>query len=115
MGQWLHGCLFAEVCTVSVAWLAYKQQISTDCLAPLSPHFPPCPSPPSPFPNRAKGWNTGAVLQPLGSAAIGAFKVHQFCGGFNQEAAHIYDTLHERTVHYARMMDPQWLRSTKWA
>ena len=55
------------------------------------------------------------MLQPLGSAAIGAFKVHQLCGGFNQECSRLYDTLHERTVHFARMMDPKWLRSTKWA
>jgi hypothetical protein len=55
------------------------------------------------------------VLQPLGSAAIGAFKVHQFCGGFNNAAEAAYDQLHEHTVHYARMLDPQWLRNTKWA
>jgi hypothetical protein len=64
---------------------------------------------------RAKGWNTGGMLHPLGSAAIGAFKVHQFCGGFCQETGRLYEQLHEHTVHYARMLDPQWLRSTKWA
>ena len=79
------------------------------------PH-PPHPPPPPALPGRNRGeWRLGSVVQPLGSASIGAFKVHQFCGGFNQEATALYDALHERTVHYARMMDPKWLRSTKWA
>ena len=40
-------------------------------------------------------------------------QVHQFCGGFNQEAGRLFDALHEQTVHYARMMDPSWFRSSK--
>ena len=75
---------------------------------PACPILPACRA-------KAGPWQTGAVLQPLGSAAIGAFKVHQLCGGFNQECLRLYDTLHERTVHFARMMDPKWLRSTPWA
>ncbi|KAL4428231.1 hypothetical protein ABPG75_002320 [Micractinium tetrahymenae] len=63
---------------------------------------------------KAKGkWQTSAMVQPLGSAFCGAFKVHQFCGGFNLESGALFDTLHERTVHYARMMDPAWFRSSK--
>lgn len=63
---------------------------------------------------RAKGkWQTSALVHPLGSAFCGAFKVHQFCGGFNLECGALFDTLHERTVHYARMMDPAWFRSSK--
>lgn len=40
-------------------------------------------------------------------------QIHQFCGGFNQEAGRLYDQLHELTVHYARMLDPQWFRSSR--
>ena len=88
---------------------------------PCSPPSVPCPSahrllsaPPGwPSPRSAKRFHLASIVQPLGSAACGAFKVHQFCGGFNQEAAALYDLLHEQTIHYARMLDPKWLRSSK--
>lgn len=64
-------------------------------------------------PRSAKRFHLASVVQPLGSAACGAFKVHQYCGGFNQEAGKLYDQLHELTIHYARMLDPKWLRSSK--
>ncbi len=55
------------------------------------------------------------MLQPLGHAAMGAFKVHQFCGGLNMAATALFDRLAERTIHYARMIDHQFIRDSKWA
>ena len=97
--RWLLGCLAAAA--------------SVRC--PPSSHTPAPPTCPSASsPRRAKGsWQIGAVVKPLGSAFIGAFKVHQFCGGFNLRCAALFDTLHERTLHYSRMMDPAWFRSSK--
>jgi hypothetical protein len=63
---------------------------------------------------RTKGaWQRQAVLQPLGHGVMAAFSVHQLAGGFGTEAASVCDYLVERTVHYARMIDPKWFRGHK--
>jgi hypothetical protein len=64
---------------------------------------------------RAKGlsWQRQAVLQPLGHAVMGVFPVHQFAGGFNAATAALGERLVERTVHFARSIDPKWWRDTK--
>eukprot|EP00887_Chlorella_sp_A99_P002670 scaffold6.g2670.t1 len=60
-----------------------------------------------------RAWQTQVVLQPLGCAAMGAFKVHQFCGGFNLQCTALWQVLYERADHWGRSIDPKWLRSTK--
>jgi hypothetical protein len=63
---------------------------------------------------RTKGaWQRQAVLKPLGHGVMTAFSVHQLAGGFGTEAAAVCDYLVERTVHYARMIDPKWFRGHK--
>lgn len=63
---------------------------------------------------RTKGaWQRQAVLKPLGHGVMAAFSVHQLAGGFGTEAAAVCDYLVERTVHYARMIDPKWFRGHK--
>jgi len=63
---------------------------------------------------RAKGaWQRQAVLKPLGHGVMAAFSVHQLAGGFGTEAAAVCDYLVERTMHYARMIDPKWFRGHK--
>jgi hypothetical protein len=63
---------------------------------------------------RTKGaWQRQAVLKPLGQGVMSAFSVHQLAGGFGSEAASVCDYLVERTVHYARMIDPKWFRGHK--
>lgn len=78
---------------------------------PAPPAAPPAP----PTARRSKKWQSSLVLQPLAYAAMGAFKVHQFCGGLNAACTALFDALQEITVHHARMMDHHWLRNTKWA
>lgn len=63
---------------------------------------------------RTKGsWQRQAVLQPLGHAVMGIFPVHQFAGGFSAATAAVAERVVERTEHYARLIDPKWLRSTR--
>lgn len=40
--------------------------------------------PPPPPCRQKRAWQTSAVLEPLGCAAMAVFRVHQFCGGFNK-------------------------------
>lgn len=54
-----------------------------------------------------------AVVQPLGYAVMSTFAVHQLAGGFGGDAALLCDSLLERTVHYARLIDPKWFRGTR--
>lgn len=60
-----------------------------------------------------RGWEIRQVLKPLGHAVLGAFKVHQFSGGFNNKAWRVAEDLAEFTLHYARQVDPKWVRHTK--
>ena len=53
------------------------------------------------------------MLQPLGSAVMATFSVHQLAGGFGGDAAALCDVLVERTVHSARAIDPKWFRGTR--
>ena len=46
---------------------------------------------------------------------MGAFKVHQFCGGFNQAATALWGELYERADHWGKSIDPKFLRGTKFA
>ena len=63
---------------------------------------------------RVKGaWQRQAVLKPLGHGVMAAFAVHQLSGGFSAEAASKCDALVERTIHYARLIDPKWFRGHK--
>ena len=62
-----------------------------------------------------KSWQARDVLRSLGHAALGVFRVHQFSGGLSAGPAALCEVLVERTAHYARMIDPKWLRSTKLA
>ena len=55
------------------------------------------------------------MLQPLGAAALGAFRVHQFCGGFSSAGIALGEALVEQTNHFARSLDPKWLRNFKFA
>lgn len=58
-------------------------------------------------------WQRQAVLRPLGYAVMAAAAAHQLAGGFNNNSGTVCDQLIERTVHYARLIDPKWFRGTK--
>ena len=76
----------------------------------------PAPCPPSsrlPRAKRASAFQIRGVLQPLGHTVLGAFEVHRFCGGFNLECGRLFNELHEQTVHFARLIDPQYWRRSK--
>lgn len=63
---------------------------------------------------RVKGsWQRQAVLQPLGYAVMAATAAHQLSGGFNAAATSICELLVEKTIHYARLIDPKWFRGHK--
>jgi hypothetical protein len=63
---------------------------------------------------RAKGsWQRQAVLQPLGYAVMAATAAHQLSGGFNAAATSVCELLVEKTIHYARLIDPKWFRGHK--
>lgn len=63
------------------------------------------------FPCRTRGtWQRQAMLRPLGQAVMATFPVHQLAGGFGGDASAACDLLVERTVYYARSIDPKWFR-----
>lgn len=68
-----------------------------------------------PTTRRLKKRQTAAVLQPLGAAALGALRVHQFAGGFSQRSQALGEELVEQTTHFARSLDPKWIRNFKFA
>lgn len=60
-------------------------------------------------------WSAAQTLEPLVAAFDAVFAVHQFAQGLNRAAGEAVSELVRQTTHFARMVDPLWVRDTKWA
>ncbi|KAK2079084.1 hypothetical protein QBZ16_002774 [Prototheca wickerhamii] len=60
-------------------------------------------------------WSAAQTLEPLVAAFDAVFAIHQFAQGLNRAAGEAVSELVRQTTHFARMVDPLWVRDTKWA
>lgn len=102
-----HGVPWDESLLTDVRWAA--QFAATELMRfALETHAAERSSPGSKGQRRSQ-----VVVQQLGHAVIGAFRVHQFAGGFSQAANEQCEKLIELTVHHARAIDPKWVKNSK--
>ena len=61
---------------------------------------------------RSQTLKAEACIEDLAAAIRIAYKVHQFVGGFHNDAVELFEKVKRLAQYYVRSRDPTWLKDT---